>query len=513
MGPSTRLERFDDHSDAPMTTVSTPKVLRRESASSPSHFLRRGVSGDGTLETLHRIERLLQQRLGDIDEKLEGLTSKVTPPLCERAPGNWMHETSTPQRANLPEELPRPPLPCEPEHPCDERVPARQSCLTVSTDSAEAMGDPSVSSIELNEHSFPVSADRVPTSSSTRIGSASEKLGDRSRYACRMRIQTFLEEPSSSCMATIYARVMFLFIMVSVCMPLLQTLKRPLMSSVDSLIFEMTLDMIFLIEAVVRWFTYPSCVGFLWVPYNVLDLCVACPLVLRTFLSMDVVKDGRFSQTFLFCIVPVLRLLKALRTFPNLKLVYYALSITREALTVPLFLLLVLTLIFSSLFFLIEPRDNIETMPHAMWFVIVTVTTVGYGDVSPETVAGKVVASVLSVTGVLYMAMPLTIVGAAFDYTWKNRDAIILGGLMQQRMCQWGLSETDLDLMFKHFDNDGSGELGVAEFMAMLEEMQLGLSTKSILQIFKAFDRDGSGSVKFGELAHWIFPGVIVEEL
>merc|ERR1712151_253471 len=196
------------------------------------------------------------------------------------------------------------------------------------------------------------------------------------------------------------------------------------------------------------------------------------------------IEEHSLAQVVLLCIVPLLRLLKALRVFPNLKLVYHALSKTRDALTVPLFLLLVLTLVFSTLTFLVEPRGNIETMPHAMWFGIVTITTVGYGNVTPETHSGKFVASVLSIIGVLYMAMPLTIVGTAFDETWKNRDMIILGGLMRQRMLQWGMSEKDLDAMFKHFDDDASGELDIDEFCSMVMEMQPALSKGSILQLF-----------------------------
>lgn len=412
-----------------------------------------------------------------------------------------------------------PRLPFVPEDLCDEQVPTQQSGLPASEASTKVVDRPNSpsddASSDVDELQELPRQTLTMKRSSTKVSLCSyvsAAKGPRSRRACRMRIQTFLEEPSSSYAATIYSRVMFLFILVSVCMPLLQTMKRPPMSDIDSLFFEMTSDLIFATEVVVRWIAYPSCASFFGVPYNVVDLCVAGPVVLRTFLGLGMVKDGLFSQTVLFCIVPVLRILKALRTFPNFKLIFYALCMCREALTVPLFLMFVLTLVFSSLFFLIEPRENIETMPHAMWFVIVTVTTVGYGDVSPKTIAGKCLASVLSVTGVLYMAMPLTIVGAAFDHTWNNRDAIILGGLLQRRMYQWGLSERDLDEMFRYFDGDGSGELGVAEFSAMLEDLQLGLSTKSILQIFKAFDRDGSGSVKFAELAHWIFPGIIVEE-
>merc|ERR1719277_2932282 len=168
-----------------------------------------------------------------------------------------------------------------------------------------------------------------------------------------------------------------------------------------SAVLEMAFDLAFLLETLIRWSVYPGCCGFIQFPYNVLDLAIAIPLLLRACIGFQEIGEHSLAQVVLLCIVPLLRLLKALKAFPNLKLVYYALSKPREALTVPLFLLLVLTLLFSTLIFLVEPRDNIETMPHAMWFVIVTITTVGYGDVTPESSAGKLVAGALSITGVL----------------------------------------------------------------------------------------------------------------
>merc|ERR1719387_2977505 len=98
-------------------------------------------------------------------------------------------------------------------------------------------------------------------------------------------------------------------------------------------------------------------------------------------------------------------------------------------------------------------------MPDAMWFVVVSVTTVGYGDTIPKTLFGRLVSALLAIVGVLYMAMPLTIVGQAFNETWKNRDQIILVERLRQRVRQWGYTETDLYAMFKRYDLDGSEDL------------------------------------------------------
>jgi voltage-gated potassium channel len=323
------------------------------------------------------------------------------------------------------------------------------------------------------------------------------------------KMHTFFAEPSSSRAALLYSRMMFCVIIASVCTPLLQTMRSPPLSGQASAILEVLFDALYAAEALIRWMCHPNWLGFLWFPFNLLDLALIGPLVLRAVvLTME--DPSNAINLLLLSVVPIMRLLKALRAFPNLKLVYYALKQARDALSVPLFLLLVLNLIFSTLIFLLEPRENIETMPHAMWFVIVTITTVGYGDVTPVTDSGKVVASVLSVTGVLYMAMPLSIVGTAFNETWQNRDTIILGGLMRQRVMEWGLSSKDLLTVFEYYDCDHSGELDAEEFENMLTEMQLGLSKRSIMKIFKAFDRNGNGTIEFDELAQSIFPGTVL---
>merc|ERR1740117_1623223 len=88
--------------------------------------------------------------------------------------------------------------------------------------------------------------------------------------------------------------------------------------------------------------------------------------------------------------------------------------------------MMVILLFFSSLLFIIEPRGNLESMPSAMWLTIVTMSTVGYGDATPSTTAGHLVTGLLIVLSALYMAIPLGIVGNAFNKVWEDRDQLLL---------------------------------------------------------------------------------------
>lgn len=76
--------------------------------------------------------------------------------------------------------------------------------------------------------------------------------------------------------------------------------------------------------------------------------------------------------------------------------------------------------------------DDFQSMWHASWFVIVTLSTVGYGDVVPATPAGQAITAVVILCGVLFMAMPITIVGNSFAQVWEEKEAIKVVLKMQE---------------------------------------------------------------------------------
>merc|ERR1719240_574779 len=140
----------------------------------------------------------------------------------------------------------------------------------------------------------------------------------------------------------------------------------------------------------------------------------------------------------LLYVAPLLRLCKTLRGFRRFNLALAAaVKIYSEALPM-LFIMLYVMMVFASLIYYIEPRENIQTYGQAIWFTCATMSTVGYGDVIPQTTLGQMAASVLVCSSVFIMAMPLGIIGQSISEIWKKRDALILRRWAKERLDEWG---------------------------------------------------------------------------
>lgn len=116
----------------------------------------------------------------------------------------------------------------------------------------------------------------------------------------------------------------------------------------------------------------------------------------------------------------VIRVLRVLRVFRVLRLVRYvneaslitqALKASRRKITVFLFSVLTMVVVFGALMYLVEgPENGFTSIPHSIYWAVVTLTTVGYGDISPGTPLGKFVASIVMIMGYAVIAVPTGIV-------------------------------------------------------------------------------------------------------
>merc|ERR1719359_2077052 len=115
-------------------------------------------------------------------------------------------------------------------------------------------------------------------------------------------------------------------------------------------------------------------VSFLLSPLTIIDLLAAFPLGLRIALMASSSQEIT-GAAILLCAVAFVRLLKIIRRFQKFHLLLKAFQLAFEALPVLMFVLCMITLFFASAVYLVEPRDNIKTLPMAIYFTLVTITS------------------------------------------------------------------------------------------------------------------------------------------
>ena len=154
-------------------------------------------------------------------------------------------------------------------------------------------------------------------------------------------------------------------------------------------------------------------------------ICVGRPLLYATSF-FGIVDILAIIPTYLSLIIPgseyllVVRILRILRIFRVLKLVQYmgealllmkALRASSRKIIVFLFTVLTLVIILGSLMYLIEgARNGFTSIPRSIYWAIVTLTTVGYGDISPRTSIGQMLAAGIMILGYSIIAVPTGIV-------------------------------------------------------------------------------------------------------
>jgi len=329
------------------------------------------------------------------------------------------------------------------------------------------------------------------------------------------KIWRFFEEPDSSCASLWFHRTWDPFIMATIAVTAVQTIEDPPIPGLTSAILETSFDVIFTLEVILRYFSCSTSCVFIKNLHNIIDLFAAVPpLVMRATMGFVMSEDHAENTSIhmlLLCVVPILRVMKTLRRFQKFHLFVILFQTIMEALRVLIFTLMILVLTASALIYLCEPRDNIESLPKAMWLTIVTVTTVGYGDKTPQSTWGHLVVSLLVVSSVLYMAMPIGIIGNAFTQIWQDRDRILLMIKTRDRLVQWGYTARDMIKLFRHFNTDGDGSLSLMEFRKMMSEMEIGLSEERVVELFDSIDKDNSGGIDVKEFIQGLFPSAYHE--
>ncbi len=178
--------------------------------------------------------------------------------------------------------------------------------------------------------------------------------------------------------------------------------------------------LLFTAEYLVRIHVSPRPREYITSFYGVVDLLSVVPTYLAVFVS---------GASYLL----IIRLLRVLRIFRVLKLARYsqeaqlllrAINAARRKILVFFSAVLVLSIVFGSLMFLVEgPEHGFTSIPKSIYWTIVTITTVGYGDITPQTVLGQLISTLAMLTGYSIIAIPTGIVSAELvQESWRHRQ-------------------------------------------------------------------------------------------
>jgi voltage-gated potassium channel len=175
---------------------------------------------------------------------------------------------------------------------------------------------------------------------------------------------------------------------------------------------------------------------------GLVDLFAVLPFWLALFFPADL----RF-----LLVLRVVRFLKLVRHSTAMRSLLDAIYTERRALLGSLVILTGTTMIAASTMYLVErdvQPDKFGTIPDAMWWAIVTLGTVGYGDAVPITVPGKLVAAVTILFGLMMVALPVGIIATAFANEIRRRDFVVTWSMVARFPLFAGLNAAEIaDIM------------------------------------------------------------------
>lgn len=173
------------------------------------------------------------------------------------------------------------------------------------------------------------------------------------------------------------------------------------------------------------WPAWRARIAYAVQPSALVDLLAVAPFYLALLMEAESLR--------VLLIFRLLRFFKLTRYSPGMRSLADAIQSERRALAACLVILFGLMIVAAAAMHVAEHEaqpDKLGTIPDAMYWAVVTLTTVGYGDISPVTPLGKVIAGITAVFGLVMVALPIGIIATAFTEVIHRNDFVVTWGMV-----------------------------------------------------------------------------------
>ncbi len=151
--------------------------------------------------------------------------------------------------------------------------------------------------------------------------------------------------------------------------------------------------------------------------YALIDLLAILPFYISHFFT-----DGMFLRVLR--LLRFIRLLKIFRFLNSLTIIDDVIRAKKDELIISFIIILKVLFISSTIMYYCENDAQplaFSSIPETMWWAMMTLTTVGYGDIVPVTIAGKIISAIISLIGICLFALPTAILASGFSEEIQNR--------------------------------------------------------------------------------------------
>uniref|UniRef100_A0A8C7DMM4 A-type voltage-gated potassium channel KCND1 n=1 Tax=Oncorhynchus kisutch TaxID=8019 RepID=A0A8C7DMM4_ONCKI len=241
------------------------------------------------------------------------------------------------------------------------------------------------------------------------------------------------ENPHTSTMALVFYYVTGFFIAISVLTNVIETVPCGATPSQKDMpcgerytiaffCMDTACVLIFTVEYLMRLFAAPSRYQFMRSVMSIIDVVAIFPYYIGLVMTDNEDVSGAFVTLRVF---RVFRIFKFSRHSQGLRILGYTLKSCASELGFLLFSLTMAIIIFATVMFYAEKGSSstkFTSIPASFWYTIVTMTTLGYGDMVPKTIAGKIFGSICSLSGVLVIALPVPVIVSNFSRIYHQNQ-------------------------------------------------------------------------------------------